>query len=86
MADAKDALPPNRSQEQKWSKTIKARLADWVEAKIAPLIQSAIDAGQLPARVRTDGEKLFIDYDALSAGTGYVSPSVMLEFGGRATA
>ncbi|EJL24469.1 hypothetical protein (DUF1814) [Caulobacter sp. AP07] len=85
VADAQDALPPNRSQEQKWSKTIKTRLANWVEAKIAPLIRSAIESNQLQARVRTDGEKLFIDYDALAAGTGYVSPSVMLEFGARAT-
>lgn len=85
VADAQDALPPNRSQEQKWSKTIKARLAQWIQAEVAPLIQTAIDAGQLPARVRTDSEKVFIDYDPLAAGTGYVSPSVMLEFGGRAT-
>jgi hypothetical protein len=85
VADAQDTLPPNRSQEQKWSKTIKARLADWVAVEITPLIQAAIDAGRLPARIRTAGEKVFIDYDALATGTGYVSPSVMLEFGGRAT-
>jgi len=85
VAHTDDALPPNRSQEQKWSKTIKTRLAEWVQAQIAPLIQAALAAGELEARVRSEGEKVFIDYDALATGTGYVSPSVMLEFGARAT-
>ena len=39
----------------------------------------------LPATLRHEGEKLFIDYEAASLGTGYVAPSVMLEFGARAT-
>ncbi|WP_184717357.1 nucleotidyl transferase AbiEii/AbiGii toxin family protein [Caulobacter sp.] len=85
VAEAGAALPPNRSQEQKWSKTIKARLAEWTEREIAPLIEAAIAAEQLAARVRIEGEKIFIDYEALATGTGYVSPSVMLEFGARAT-
>ena len=34
---------------------------------------------------RSDGEKLFIDYEATTAGSGYVAPSVMLEFGARST-
>jgi len=29
-ADSADALPPTRSQEKRWSKEIKSRLADWV--------------------------------------------------------
>ncbi len=85
VADADDALPPNRSQEQKWSKTIKARLAEWVKTQVAPLVEAALAANRLQAHVRVEAEKVFIDYDALAAGTGYVSPSVMLEFGARAT-
>lgn len=85
VADTEDALPPNRSQEQKWSKTIKARLAEWVEGQVAPLFQAALATSKLEAEVRVEGEKVFIDYAALATGTGYVSPSVMLEFGARAT-
>jgi len=32
-----------------------------------------------------DGEKLYVTYDALETGNGYVSSSVMLEFGARST-
>ena len=32
-----------------------------------------------------EGEKLFVDYEATTAGSGYVAPSVMLEFGARST-
>ena len=35
--------------------------------------------------VRDEGEKLLIDYEATAAGSGYVAPSVMLEFGARST-
>lgn len=34
--DADTPLPATRSQERKWSKEIRARLADWVAAEIAP--------------------------------------------------
>jgi len=35
--------------------------------------------------VRTESDKVFIDYAPLSKGTGYISPAVMLEFGARST-
>ncbi|BDV38650.1 hypothetical protein DSM21852_19030 [Methylocystis bryophila] len=35
--------------------------------------------------IRVEGEKLFIDYEATTAGSGYVAPVVMLEFGARST-
>ena len=39
----------------------------------------------LPATIRSEGDKVFIDYAPLSTGTGYVSPAVMWEFGARST-
>jgi len=39
----------------------------------------------LPAAVRIEAEKLFIDYEATATGSGYVAPIVMLEFGARST-
>ena len=39
----------------------------------------------MAATIRVEGEKLFIDYEAATAGSGYVAPSVMLEFGARST-
>jgi hypothetical protein len=83
--EAGGPLPASKSQEKKWSREIRSRLTSWIEADIAPGLQSALAQQGLPATVRIEADKVFIDYEALSSGTGYVSPSVMLEFGARST-
>ena len=85
VGDSEAPLPATKSQEKKWSKEIRARLSDWVATKIVPRIKQALDQNGLPATVRAEGNKVFIDYAPLVTGTGYVSPSVMLEFGARST-
>jgi hypothetical protein len=83
--NAASPWPPTRSQEKKWSKAIRQRLADLVRTKLAPDLASALADQGLPAKVRAEGDELFIDYEPLSEGTGYVLPSVRLEFGARST-
>ena len=78
-------LPTSKSQEKKWSKEIRARLAQWVDSEIVPRLKHDLDQCGLPATVRADGDKVFIEYEPLAAGTGYVAPAVMLEFGARST-
>lgn len=80
-----EALPKNRSEEKRWSKAVRHRLPEWVSGTVQPLLAGAIDAQSLPAALRVEGDKLFVDYEATSGGSGYVSPSVMLEFGARST-
>ncbi|WP_423416155.1 nucleotidyl transferase AbiEii/AbiGii toxin family protein [Hyphomicrobium sp. B1] len=80
-----EALPKNRSEEKRWSKTVRHRLPEWVDGTVQSLLSGAIDAQSLPATLRVDGDKLFVDYEAISTGSGYVAPSVMLEFGARST-
>lgn len=78
-------LPATKSQEKKWSKAIRERLAGWVTNEVVPGLQHDIDTHGLPANVRAEDDKVFIDYVPLAAGTGYVSSAVMLEFGARST-
>ncbi len=78
-------LPTTKSQEKKWGKEIRARLSSWVDAEIAPRLKQALLQQGLPATVRAEGDKVFIDYEPLATGTGYVPSSVMLEFGARST-
>ena len=78
-------LPASKSQEKKWSKEIRARLADWVATDVVPLLQQDLGQHGLPATVRAEGDKVFIDYTPLASGTGYVASAVMLEFGARST-
>lgn len=85
VAKADSPLPASRSQEKKWSKEIRARLESWVRDEFAPTLKAALEQEKLPATVRVETDKVFIDYTAVATGTGYVPASVMLEFGARAT-
>jgi hypothetical protein len=85
VGDADAPLPVSKSQEKKWSKEIRVRLADWVANEIVPRLKQDLEQQSLPASVRAENNKVFIDYVPLTAGTGYVAPAVMLEFGARST-
>ncbi|MCO5961047.1 nucleotidyl transferase AbiEii/AbiGii toxin family protein [Sinorhizobium meliloti] len=85
VGDNGEALPKTRSEEKRWTSAVRERLPQWVEEVAQPVIAQALAGQSLSAEIRVDGEKLFIDYEATTAGSGYVSPSVMLEFGARST-
>lgn len=83
-----DGMPPNKSQARKWTAAVRQRLPGWIEAVVAPLIRGALDKENLPAEITIGGlenDKLFINYDPLKRGSGYVGSQVLLEFGARAT-
>lgn len=80
-----DALPANRSQEKKWTREIRARLSTWVADEAAPFLAERLSADGLAAQLNVDDEKLFISYEPLAHGSGYVRPAVVLEFGARST-
>lgn len=85
MSENDEALPKTRSEEKRWTSEVCKRLPVWVYETVSPLIVDAINAQSLPAIVRVEADKLFIDYEAVGGGSGYVAPSVMLEFGARST-
>ncbi len=86
VGDNDEAMPNTRSQEKRWSKAARHRLAEWVSGEVKPYLQGAITERQLPAKVRSEGEKLFIDYEVISTSdSDYVVPTVILEFGARST-
>ena len=85
IGNADAPLPATKSQEKKWSKAIRERLADLVSRTLAPQLAAALAERALPAKARVEDALLFIDYEPLSTGTGYVAPAVMLEFGARST-
>lgn len=85
IGQAGTPLPASKSQEKKWSKEIRTRLAEWVTAEVVPRLQQDLQQHGLPAQARAEGDKVFIDYTPLVSGTGYVPPAVMLEFGARST-
>ncbi|MBF2761477.1 MAG: nucleotidyl transferase AbiEii/AbiGii toxin family protein [Ectothiorhodospiraceae bacterium AqS1] len=86
VGDSDEALPLNRSQEKRWTKEVRHRLDEWVKGEAKSYLQDAITEQNLPAKVRAEGERIFIDYEATSrSDTGYIVPIVTLEFGARST-
>lgn len=85
VGNADEALPKSRSEEKRWSSEVRKRLPEWVADTVQPVIAAELEGGSLAATIRVEGGMLFIDYEATAAGSGYVAPSVMLEFGARST-
>ena len=85
VASEGEALPANRSQEKKWSREIRTRLSAWITDEALPFLSDCLAADGLCAQLSMEGEKLFISYEPLARGSGYVRPAVVLEFGARST-
>ncbi|MDT9599865.1 nucleotidyl transferase AbiEii/AbiGii toxin family protein [Sphingosinicella rhizophila] len=85
VGETGDALPATRSEEKRWSSAVRARLPAWVKAEALPLVAQRLEEDKVPARAVAEKDKIFIEYEALTSGSGYVAPRVMLEFGARST-
>ena len=83
--DSAHAIPPTRSQEQRWTKTIRERLNVWVSGTVAPLLARRLAEGGLSGRATVQDDTALLRYEALTSGSGYVRPVVLLEFGARST-
>ena len=80
-----EALPPTRSQERRWIRAIRPRLADWVRDSAGPLVREELANAGFPARVRAEAERLYIGYEPLFEPRGVVKPEVQVDFGARST-
>jgi hypothetical protein len=85
VGDAPDALPPSRSQESKWTKEVRKRLAAWVTGDAAPFLAEALKAVEPEGDIRVENDEIFVRYAAQTPTSDYVRPEVKLEFGARAT-
>ena len=78
-------LPRSKSQAKKWTDAIRTRLPKFLNNEIAPLLTESLDSQGLPASVETQGDNIYLKYEPLVSGYGYIAPAVTLEFGARAT-
>lgn len=81
-------IPATPSQAKKITDRVRDRLPQWIEGEVIPVLQSEIQREEINATLTLAGnekEKLILSYEPIRLGTGYVSPSIQLEFGGRAT-
>ncbi len=80
-----EALPPTRSQEKRWTRAIRSRLAEWVRDEACPIVSEGLSRVGFAARVSADEDRLYVAYEPLFEETGFVSPKVIVEFGARST-
>jgi hypothetical protein len=59
IGNADAPLPATKSQEKKWSKAIRERLADLVSRTLAPQLAAALADRALPAKVHVEDALLF---------------------------
>ena len=80
-----EALPPTRSQEQRWTKAIRHQLASWVREQALPTVEAGLARDGFVARVRAEGERLYVGYEPAFDDYGFVRPEVLVDFGTRST-
>ena len=80
-----EALPPTRSQEKRWTRAIRSRLAKWTRDRACPLVEEELARAGFKAQFRAEAERIYIGYEPLFEERGFVRPEVMVEFGARST-
>ena len=55
-----DGIPPTRSQEQRWSREIRTRLAQWANDQALPALRASFGEASLNAQPRVDGDRLAV--------------------------
>jgi hypothetical protein len=78
-------IPKSNSQAKKWRDVIDEKLAAWVKDEALPVINKHVEATGVDVTVTAEGTNIYIDYDPLAKGKGYVAPRVIIEFGARST-
>ena len=81
-------IPETASQAKKISDHVRARLPQWVEGEVLPILRSALERDGLQSSLSLAGldrEKLLLAYAPIKMGMGYTQSTIQLEFGGRAT-
>jgi hypothetical protein len=85
VAAGGEELPVNRSQEKRWTKIIRERLAVWIRDTVAPLLMQRLHDERIASKITVQLDTVLIEYEPRAEGSGYVRPVVLLEFGARST-
>lgn len=80
-----EALPPTRSQEKRWTRAIRARLAEWVRDEARFVVEGGLSDAGFVATCKAEADRLYVSYDPLIETSGFVYPEVIVEFGARST-
>jgi hypothetical protein len=76
-------FPSTKSQATKWKGKIADRLESLLTKELLPVLSAAL--APLSATARADKDRIYVEYKPLATGTGYVKPTIILDFGARST-
>ncbi len=79
------SLPATRSQERRWTREIRLRLDAWVKDQLLSEVETHFARTSVAARLRSDRDRLYVEYEPLFEDYGFVKPEVTVEFGARST-
>jgi hypothetical protein len=85
LAGGDPPIPKSNSQAKKWRDAIDEKLPAWVRDTVLPAINKHVADIGVDVKVTAEGTNIYIDYDPLAKGKGYVPPRVTIEFGARST-
>ena len=82
---SQEPLPVSGSQERRWTRAIRSKLAMWTREQALPVLQTGLAEIGLTAEARAEQERMFLRYGPIFGDSGFVRPEVMVEFGARST-
>jgi Nucleotidyl transferase AbiEii toxin, Type IV TA system len=85
LAVGNPPIPATNSQADKWTKAVREKLGKWVQKEALPVLKRHTEATGVDAKFSVADATIYVDYDPLEEGGGYVAPRVKLEFGARST-
>lgn len=86
IGDASEALPANKSQAKRWAGEVRKRLPDWVATSAYAAIQKYPEHNNIEAVIDVEGENLILNFEpVIESISGYVPPTIRIEFGARST-
>ena len=80
-----EALPPTRSREKRWTRAIRARLADWVRGEACPIVEEGLSDAGFATGCRVEAERQYVADEPMFEASGLVASEVIVEYGARST-
>ena len=85
LATGNPPIPATNSQADKWTRAVREKLGTWAQNEALPVLRKHAESTGIDATFDVEEATIFVDYDPLQPGGGYVAPRVKLEFGARST-
>jgi len=85
VSKGEEKLPPTKSQSRRWRDVVEEALPRFVQDTIADQLRARAKADTLDVHIVAKGDQVFVSHEPTAEAANYMSPDVLVEFGGRST-